>query len=220
MYDPGRFEIDYLRRKSDLERSAGYLEEYFIFLLTDARVLFHQVTFRVKHIESAQQKILSKSYDQPWNQLMDLVAGRIFTYFKEDSPLVEGVVRKHFTVDEGSSINKADDLDHNEFGYTSRHLVCQVSHLTQDLRLGASLKGLNFEIQIRTVLEHGWAEIEHELVYKARTAVPDLIRRRFAASAAALELIEHEFSRLRDFEPEIICKRAELVPVSSDVNLD
>ncbi len=214
------FEIQFLRRRAEFINLASSLEEYIAFTLSEERVLFHDVAFRVKTAESAHRKILSKKYNNPWDQLMGLIAGRIFTYFKDDAILVEEVVRKHFDIDDAHSINRAETLAHNEFGYTSRHLICNASSKTQDLKLRSSLMNMKFEIQIRSVLEHGWAEVEPELVYKARTKTPDSIRRRFAASAASLELIELEFSRLRAFEPEIIKQRTSLVGSSSDEQLD
>jgi len=38
---------------------------------------------------------------------------------------------------------------------------------------------------------------------------PEIIRRRFAASAAALELIEREFTQLREFESQLILDRVD-----------
>ena len=61
-----------------------------------------------------------------------------------------------------------------------------------------ALRGLTFEVQVRTVLDHAWAEIEHEIVYKARSLVPPTIRRRFRAIAGTFEVLEAEFIRLRD----------------------
>ena len=220
MYDAVSFEKQYHRRRSELEAAAQSLEDYLSFALTEDRVLFHAVTFRLKTMESAHRKILNKQYDTPWKQLMDMVAGRIFTYFKDDARPVEDVVRKHFEVDEKNSINKADRLGYNEFGYTSRHLICFVGDKTQDLKVRTALREMKFEVQIRTVLEHGWAEVEHELVYKARTRTPDDIRRRFAASAASLELIESEFSRLRDFELKIVADRTVRIETSGNETLD
>jgi hypothetical protein len=50
-----------------------------------------------------------------------------------------------------------------------------------------------FEIQVRSLLEHAWAEIEHEIVYKSGITQPDAVRRRFAALAGSLELFDSEF---------------------------
>lgn len=53
------------------------------------------------------------------------------------------------------------------------------------------------EIQIRTALQHAWAEVEHDLGYKAQDAVPELIRRRFNRIASLLEIADQEFVSIR-----------------------
>jgi putative GTP pyrophosphokinase len=55
-----------------------------------------------------------------------------------------------------------------------------------------------FEIQIRSILQHAWAEIEHDLGYKSAEAIPRHIRRRFARLAGVLELADDEFGAIRD----------------------
>jgi hypothetical protein len=54
-----------------------------------------------------------------------------------------------------------------------------------------------YEIQARTVLEHAWAEIEHDLGYRSRDAVPDAVRRRLNRLAGLLELADQEFVAIR-----------------------
>jgi hypothetical protein len=55
-----------------------------------------------------------------------------------------------------------------------------------------------FEIQVRSVLEHAWAEIEHEIVYKSGVSHPDEMLRRFASLAGTLELLDNEFLQFRE----------------------
>lgn len=57
---------------------------------------------------------------------------------------------------------------------------------------------MKFEIQIRSILQHAWAEIEHDLQYKSAEAVPKEVRRRFARLAGLLELGDVEFMGIRD----------------------
>jgi hypothetical protein len=60
----------------------------------------------------------------------------------------------------------------------------------------ARYSGLKAEIQIRTILQHAWAEIEHDLGYKTTLAVPRAARRQFSMLAGLLELADLEFERL------------------------
>ncbi len=60
------------------------------------------------------------------------------------------------------------------------------------------LVGLKLELQIRTILQHAWAEIEHDLQYK-ETQVRDAdIRRRFLLLAAQLESTDRELQSIHD----------------------
>jgi hypothetical protein len=55
-------------------------------------------------------------------------------------------------------------------------------------------------VQIRTVLQHAWAEFEHDIRYKGTIPdehVPDFDRR-FTLAAGLLELADREFSTIRD----------------------
>ena len=60
------------------------------------------------------------------------------------------------------------------------------------------LKGIRFEVQIRTGLQHIWAEIEHDLGYKSKFGVPREIRREFSKIAGLLEIADDEFVQVRN----------------------
>lgn len=211
----------YEELRESLNKAAKHLEELLEVVLRDHRILVLAVSVRVKTLESALRKVMAKGYEDPWREMMDVVGGRVFTYFRPDASRVESAIRETFTVHEEHCANKFDDLEFNRFGYTSRHLVCSLPNDFPDLRLKALIpEGMKVEIQIRSVLEHGWAEIEHELVYKSGTQPPDPIRRRFAASAAALEIVEREFDALRGFELEMARQRIGEISQNLDARLD
>jgi len=58
------------------------------------------------------------------------------------------------------------------------------------------------EIQVRTVLQHAWAEIEHDIQYKSTITIPTEIRRRFVALAGMLEIADREFQGIQDSDLE------------------
>jgi hypothetical protein len=57
---------------------------------------------------------------------------------------------------------------------------------------------LKAEIQTRSILQHAWAEIEHDLGYKSTQEVPQTIRRRFSRLAGLLELADQEFISIKN----------------------
>jgi putative GTP pyrophosphokinase len=60
------------------------------------------------------------------------------------------------------------------------------------------------EIQLRTILQEAWAEVEHELVYKAEfTPVDEPMRRKLAALNANLTLSDIIFQEILEFEKRL-----------------
>lgn len=90
----------------------------------------------------------------------------------------------------------------------SVHLIAR---LKESSTISASHQFLRrnwFEIQVRSILEHAWAEIEHEIVYKSGVVHEAAAIRRFAALAGALELLDNEFLALREERNALIDKHA------------
>jgi hypothetical protein len=58
-------------------------------------------------------------------------------------------------------------------------------------------EGFKAEIQIRTVIQHAWAEIEHDLGYKRELAIPKTVRRKFFQLAAMLEMADEGFTSIK-----------------------
>ena len=83
------------------------------------------------------------------------------------------------------------------FGYSSRHLQIQLS--PADRAQHPAIGNRQIQVQIRTVLQHAWAEFEHDIRYKG--TIPDEHRadfdRRFTLAAGLLELADEQFSTIR-----------------------
>jgi hypothetical protein len=75
------------------------------------------------------------------------------------------------------------------------HYIIQVNPKSKRLAKYATLKA---EIQIRSILQHTWAEIEHDLGYKNNFGVPREVKRNFFRLAGILELADKEFKEIRD----------------------
>ena len=88
-----------------------------------------------------------------------------------------------------------------EFGYRSVHYIVAIDpKKLQDagvtIAIPPEILGLKAEIQVRTLLEHAWADIGHEMTYKTEVKVPDRIHRQFASLAAVLEGVDRQFGAL------------------------
>jgi len=184
-------------------------------LRAEPSLKIHAVTLRLKDRESLAKKLArpDKRYEDLWD-VTDLVGLRITTYFEDAVDRVGSLLEAKLSLDLSRSTDKRRKLDAGAFGYRSLHYVC---------RLGAeSAHSLPSEacgeVQIRTVLDHAWAEIEHDLGYKAREAVPAAARRRLNRLASLLELADQEFLAIRrDLEeyaetlPERIAEQSDAV---------
>ena len=191
-----------------LQKKADLVSQFIRERLVGSRIDFLEVSSRVKDEHSRRLKVLKKEYDDPGTQLTDLVACRIVLFHGDDVDSTASTLRNFLSVREDDSVDKRKGLGFREFGYRSVHLVA--SPKPEFLKAEfSSLALLTFEIQVRSVLEHAWAEIEHEVVYKSGVNFSDEFRRNFAAVAGTLEILEEQFARLRQrADDEIEIRRA------------
>lgn len=162
-------------------------------LLADRKLSVHSVTHRIKSEES----MVAKRKRKGGRPLTDVIGLRIITYFQDDVAAVASMINEEFDVDEANSLDKGTILDPDRFGYLSVHYVAQFKASRLELREYAEFYSQAFEFQVRSILQHAWAEIEHDLGYKAVAEVPRDVRRRFSRLAGLLELGDEEFSALR-----------------------
>ena len=154
------------------------------------------------------------SFD-PLLRMTDLCGGRVIGETSDQVRAMCRFVEQAFDVDQSNSEDTSNRLRATEFGYRSVHYIVSVnpqklndefrrsnvqwpSSSSFDIRPSSfspvDVLGLTAEIQVRTLLEHAWADIGHELTYKTELKVPDRIRRQFAALAAVLENTDGHFA--------------------------
>jgi ppGpp synthetase/RelA/SpoT-type nucleotidyltranferase len=185
----------------------------------------HSITFRVKSPVSLKKKILreTKNYDDPISDITDLAGVRVITYFPSDVDKISAIIHEEFAVDPERSVDKRKTVDASVFGYASVHLVVEFLPRRLELPEYALFRGKKCEIQVRTILQHSWAEIEHDIVYKSSEDIPFELRRRFASLAGLLEMADREFESLRRDEIKVrkaIETRIEKENINIPVDLD
>ncbi len=166
-------------------------------LLHIEKVHFHSVSGRVKAKDKITEKIQRKNgkYNKI-EDITDVVGIRIITYFEDEIDTIAKIIEKEFKVDWENSVDKrAIELD--RFGYKSLHFVVEFDSRRKRLLEYKPYKGIKIEIQIRSILQHGWAEIEHDLGYKGEFEIPDVAKRTFYRLSALLETADIEFVRLK-----------------------
>lgn len=168
-------------------------------LLVDRGIRVHSVEARVKERSSLARK--AEKHEPPYvslREITDILGARIITHFSDDVDVVGRLIEEEFAVDHVHSRDPRASIDASHFGYLSLHYVVALSPAREALPEWAPLAGWQFEIQIRTILQHAWAEIEHDRGFHTASDVPADVRRRWSRVAALLELADSEFVELRD----------------------
>jgi len=154
------------------------------------------IKFRVKNFDSYFEKILKLHAQGDSPRLTDVLGIRIICPFLEDIHRVEQTLAANFRIEE---IEKKG-LKHSfrEFGYDSTHILIALPRDILNKHLPYTSK--MFEVQIRTILQDAWAEVEHELVYKANFSVlNEPIKRKLASLNAILTLSDVLFQEIREY---------------------
>ena len=166
---------------------------------------------RVKSVPSFAEKILRKRKlymhpkgtlpADPLARITDLCGGRVIAQTSDQVRAVCQFIEEAFDIDRSNSEDVSQRLRPTEFGYRSVHYIVAID--AKKLRdagvtiaIPPEILGLKAEIQVRTLLEHAWADIGHEMTYKTELKVPDRIHRQFASLAAVLEGVDRQFGTL------------------------
>ena len=169
-------------------------------VLSDAGLTYDHVTARVKEWRSLRSKSRKRRpdgtlmYPHPWQDIHDLIGVRVTTYHSTEIPRIIEALTEVFEV--RRSVDKtAQTRVSGSFGYGSHHLILRVppSPVTPALQ---AYVGREFEVQIRTVLQHAWAEFEHDIRYKRRGNTGKLapeVDRAFTLAAGLIELADQQF---------------------------
>lgn len=165
-------------------------------LLKSNNINYIDIPFRSKSVSSFQEKISRKKYNNPQEEMTDLAGIRVITYIESDVDRVCSLIKSTFNVHESESIDKATALGNDRFGYRSVHFISDIGSVRKNLPEFSPYNGLLFEIQVRTALQHAWAEIEHDRSYKFSGELPSKIKRRFHLIAGLLELADREFNEI------------------------
>jgi len=164
--------------------------------LKQEKVNYHSITSRAKSIEKYMEKASKEKYKDPRSEIVDMAGVRIITYLDSDVKKVEEIVKSTFEIIPEHSIDKSQKLGTDKVGYRSIHCVCTLGKARTGLPENEDFSKCCFEIQIRTLLQHAWAEFEHDRNYKFKGILPSKLKRRLAIVAGNLEFIDWAFESI------------------------
>jgi ppGpp synthetase/RelA/SpoT-type nucleotidyltranferase len=158
--------------------------------LKKSGIKIHSIPSRVKDLDSFLGKIKRKQYENPFKQMQDFVGLRIICLFLSDISKIGKIIRESFEVIE--SEDKIDGGDTSSFGYMSVHHIVQFGDHVKGDRYD-DIKGIPFEIQVRTIAMDSWANVSHYLEYKSEQDIPDELKRDFNALSGMFYVADKHF---------------------------
>jgi putative GTP pyrophosphokinase len=163
---------------------------------------YPRVKGRVKNFESFYKKYLGLLKQDAFHTplITDLIGLRVVCPFFEDTFAAKDLLGETFEIVEVE--RKGSSYSFKEFGYESIHLLIKIPPETCEQWGDCGLDVA--EVQIRTLLQDAWAEVEHELVYKAEfTPFDEPMKRKLAALNASLSLADTVFQEIRTYQRQL-----------------
>jgi len=173
-------------------------------LLDEAGINYLTVSGRTKSVASFAEKAVRsvdgvRLYTDPLREIGDQLGVRVITYVRDDVDAVAELLADQVVVNDDRDLGH-ETASEGRFGYASRHLQICLDAARVGQPAYAHLAGRNVQVQIRTVLQHAWAEFEHDIRYKGTVPAEHAhdFDRRFTLAAGLLELADQEFATIRD----------------------
>lgn len=190
----------YARARPTYERFAKYICD----LVSEycGKDLIHVTEHRAKTVESFERKCQktngdgSPRYDDPLKEVTDLAGVRVITFVRNSVDTICSEIGKIFDVREIEDVGDRV-YSQGKFGYQSKHLLVELGSDRKSLIENAEFGNLVCEIQVRTILQHAWAEMEHDIQYKSEQEIPLDLKKRFSALAGLIEIADREFQSIQ-----------------------
>ena len=187
---------DYRKQRDDFIKLGDTVHEMLSDIVNDMGLTVLAVEHRVKAEKSLAGKLeRNGEYYNRFEDITDILGCRVIYFLSDEIDKIGKKIEETFVIDWENSSDKRALIKEDSFGYLSLHYICS---LPFGDKWPDEICGKKFEVQIRTILQHAWSSINHDIGYKSEFGVPREIKRQFARIAGLLEIADDEFVRARD----------------------
>lgn len=192
---------EFIALRPELEKWGNHVDNVLYEFLNNAFSSREHVqmrpSHRIKSVDSYCEKVLiRKPKEHPLLETTDKVGTRVVLLDTTDvSKVCEFIeqcedweVKEH-----AKSIDQIISEHPEEFAYLSEHYIVKPK---QNYSAGCEIELLTCEIQIRTILQHAYAEISHDTMYKKDVSLSSQYKRMLASSMAFLEAADKNFVQI------------------------
>ena len=171
----------------------GLVSSFIKSTITECEIL-PEVSYRTKELLSIVKKIKKKlrEKDYSYSHLNDKLGIRIICTFQSEMDTIDAYLHKYFKILKVE--RKKDTLDVKTLDYISNHYDACIKTSVKQFNKNGDLKDLVFEIQVRTLNQHAWANTSHSLSYKQEADIPPSLMRKVYRLLSLYEIADDEFS--------------------------
>lgn len=157
------------------------------------------VEARIKSKESLMAKIEKEGYENPADEIEDLVACTFIVNKTSEVDAIKKVIEQKFNIEEERSRRSRSPT---EFAYDAVHLI--LSFKDDPFISNRDILGKKFELQIRTGLQNTIDKVTREEIYKTDvlTWQKDRTASEIRANLELLDLLLDSFPKIAEFQEE------------------
>jgi putative GTP pyrophosphokinase len=191
---------DWEKKQSDYKLLCETIEKNLYDLIQNEGIQV-KIDYRSKDTISLARKLIKIKLDKKtsdkrkkidlfneYEKLTDKAGIRIICRFIDEIESIAKIIRSNFEVLKED--NKIDHLNYNEMGYKSYHFDVKLKKDLTDHSLFKKIGTFQAEIQVRTLCENVWAEIDHDIGYKSTSEVPKIIKRQIHCLGGLFEVAD------------------------------